>query len=129
MQGISLVGASSLSAPLDHVNAVFRSNLTPSIGVFRRSGRVFRALSHVPGRGRFFVSMLCGVAILGVNRRKTPMTATVPAQTRIGHIHLKVAVLDRALQFYSGVLGFEVEQCYDTKRCFWAWVTIISISR
>jgi catechol 2,3-dioxygenase len=37
----------------------------------------------------------------------------VPAihpQTRIGHVHLKVADLDRALAFYHGVLGFEVTQ-------------------
>jgi catechol 2,3-dioxygenase len=30
--------------------------------------------------------------------------------TRIGHVHLKVADLDRALGFYGGVLGFEVTQ-------------------
>ena len=32
------------------------------------------------------------------------------AGTRIGHVHLKVADLDRALAFYCGVLGFEVTQ-------------------
>jgi catechol 2,3-dioxygenase len=31
-------------------------------------------------------------------------------QVRIGHVHLKVADLQRALQFYSGVLGLEVMQ-------------------
>ncbi len=31
-------------------------------------------------------------------------------ETRIGHVHLKVADLDRALSFYVGVLGFEVSQ-------------------
>ncbi|HEV2275147.1 MAG TPA: VOC family protein [Acidobacteriaceae bacterium] len=31
-------------------------------------------------------------------------------QTRIGHVHLKVADLDRALGFYRDVLGFEVTQ-------------------
>jgi catechol 2,3-dioxygenase len=35
---------------------------------------------------------------------------TIPAGTRIGHVHLKVADLDRALGFYCGVLGFEVTQ-------------------
>ncbi len=30
--------------------------------------------------------------------------------TRIGHVHLKVADLDRSIAFYSGVLGFEVTQ-------------------
>ena len=29
---------------------------------------------------------------------------------RIGHVHLKVADLERALQFYRGVLGFEITQ-------------------
>ena len=33
------------------------------------------------------------------------MTATLPAQTTIGHVHLKVADLDRALGFYRDVLG------------------------
>ena len=34
----------------------------------------------------------------------------VNAGTRIGHVHLKVADLDRALGFYCGVLGFELMQ-------------------
>ena len=33
----------------------------------------------------------------------------VHPETRIGHIHLKVADIDRAIAFYSGVLGFEVQ--------------------
>jgi len=33
---------------------------------------------------------------------------TIPAGTDIGHVHLKVADLDRALAFYHDVLGFEV---------------------
>ncbi len=37
------------------------------------------------------------------------MTKTHP-ETRIGHVHLKVSDLDRAVAFYSGVLGFEVQQ-------------------
>ena len=30
--------------------------------------------------------------------------------TRIGHVHLKVADLERAIGFYGGVLGFEITQ-------------------
>lgn len=37
---------------------------------------------------------------------------------RIGHIHLKVADLDRALAFYCGVLGFEVTQRYGHQAAF-----------
>ena len=33
---------------------------------------------------------------------------TIDAGVRIGHVHLKVADLQRALDFYCGVLGFEV---------------------
>ena len=38
--------------------------------------------------------------------------------TRIGHVHLKVADLERALAFYCGVLGFEVTQRYGKQAAF-----------
>lgn len=37
---------------------------------------------------------------------------------RIGHVHLKVADLDRALAFYCGVLGFELKQRYGSEAAF-----------
>lgn len=37
---------------------------------------------------------------------------------RIGHIHLKVADLQRALDFYCGVLGFELTQRYGAQAAF-----------
>ncbi len=37
---------------------------------------------------------------------------------RIGHVHLKVADIDRALQFYCGVLGFELTQRLGTQAAF-----------
>lgn len=37
---------------------------------------------------------------------------------RIGHVHLKVANLDRALAFYCGVLGFELMQRYGSQAAF-----------
>jgi catechol 2,3-dioxygenase len=39
-----------------------------------------------------------------------PDNPPITAGVRIGHVHLKVADLDRALAFYCGVLGFEVTQ-------------------
>lgn len=42
----------------------------------------------------------------------------VPAQTRIGHVHLKVADLQRSLDFYSGLLGFEVTTLYGEQAAF-----------
>ena len=38
--------------------------------------------------------------------------------TRIGHVHLKVADLDRSLGFYAGVLGFELKQRYGRQAAF-----------
>lgn len=46
------------------------------------------------------------------------MTQPVHPETRIGHIHLKVADLDRAIGFYSGVLGFELQQKYGSQAAF-----------
>lgn len=37
---------------------------------------------------------------------------------RIGHVHLKVADLDRALRFYGDVLGFEVMQRWGAAAAF-----------
>jgi catechol 2,3-dioxygenase len=44
--------------------------------------------------------------------------ATAPAETRIGHVHLKVADLDRAIAFYRDVLGFTVTQRYGAQAAF-----------
>ena len=46
------------------------------------------------------------------------MSYTIPAGTRIGHIHLKVADLERALKFYRDLLGFEVQQYYGDSAVF-----------
>ena len=47
------------------------------------------------------------------------MTVTpIHPQVRIGHVHLKVADLARALGFYRDVLGFEVTQRYGTGAVF-----------
>lgn len=43
---------------------------------------------------------------------------TLPAQTRIGHIHLKVADIDRSLEFYRDLLGFEVTTFYGDQAVF-----------
>lgn len=42
----------------------------------------------------------------------------VHPDTRIGHVHLKVADLERALRFYRDVLGFEVTQRYGSQAAF-----------
>jgi catechol 2,3-dioxygenase len=42
----------------------------------------------------------------------------VAAGTRIGHVHLKVADLERSLGFYCGVLGFKLTQRYGDQAAF-----------
>jgi catechol 2,3-dioxygenase len=43
---------------------------------------------------------------------------TIPAQTRIGHVHLKVSDLQRSIDFYCGLLGFELMQKYGSQAAF-----------
>lgn len=42
----------------------------------------------------------------------------IPAQTRIGHVHLKVSDLKRALDFYHDLLGFEITMTYGDQAAF-----------
>lgn len=46
------------------------------------------------------------------------MSYIVPAGTRIGHVHLKVSDLERALEFYRDLLGFELQQNYGDSAAF-----------
>lgn len=43
---------------------------------------------------------------------------TIPRDTRIGHIHLKVADIQRSLDFYCGLLGFELTMTYGKEAAF-----------
>src|SRR3989440_11562057 len=51
---------------------------------------------------------------------ETPHNSPNPVhpQTRIGHVHLKVADIDRALRFYRDVLGFELTQRLGSSAAF-----------
>src|SRR6201993_4589771 len=44
--------------------------------------------------------------------------APIDRAVRIGHVHLKVADLERALKFYCGVLGFELQQRFGSQAAF-----------
>jgi catechol 2,3-dioxygenase len=48
----------------------------------------------------------------------TSQPYTLPADTDIGHVHLKVADLERALAFYVGVLGFELTSRFGSQAAF-----------
>lgn len=43
---------------------------------------------------------------------------TIPGGTRIGHVHLKVSDLQRSLDFYCGLLGFELITTYGSEAAF-----------
>ena len=43
---------------------------------------------------------------------------SIDPQTRIGHVHLKVADIERALAFYCGVLGFSLVTRYGAEAAF-----------
>jgi len=47
-----------------------------------------------------------------------PATRPIDPGTRIGHVHLKVADLERSLAFYCGVLGFALMQRYGSQAAF-----------
>ncbi|MEO8277021.1 MAG: VOC family protein [Thermoanaerobaculia bacterium] len=56
-------------------------------------------------------------ATSGTTGEKEPgAQPTIDPRVRIGHVHLKVADLDRALAFYCGVLGFELQQKFGAGR-------------
>ena len=42
----------------------------------------------------------------------------IPAQTRIGHVHLKVSDIEKSLAFYRDLLGFEVTTLYGSQAAF-----------
>jgi catechol 2,3-dioxygenase len=46
------------------------------------------------------------------------MSYTIPAETRIGHVHLKVADIKRSLSFYKDLLGFEITTWYGEDAVF-----------
>ncbi len=47
-----------------------------------------------------------------------PNSFPIDPRVRIGHVHLKVADLERALKFYCGVLGFELMQRFGAQAAF-----------
>ena len=46
------------------------------------------------------------------------MSYVVPASTRVGHIHLKVSDLDKALPFYQDLLGFQITARFGSSAVF-----------
>ena len=51
-------------------------------------------------------------------KAESKQTNRINPGTRIGHVHLKVANIERALGFYRDILGFEVTQWYGNEAAF-----------
>lgn len=49
-----------------------------------------------------------------------PVGRPIDPGVRIGHVHLKVADIERSLAFYCGVLGFQLTERYGTQAAFFA---------
>jgi catechol 2,3-dioxygenase len=52
------------------------------------------------------------------DNKRWKVAGSIDPGVDIGHVHLKVANLDRALDFYCGVLGFELMQYYGDSAAF-----------
>ena len=50
--------------------------------------------------------------------KEDPASQPIDPRVVIGHVHLKVANLERALKFYCGVLGFELQQQFGSQAAF-----------
>ena len=50
--------------------------------------------------------------------KENPASEPIDPRVVIGHVHLKVADLERALTFYCGVLGFELQQRFGSQAAF-----------
>jgi catechol 2,3-dioxygenase len=53
-----------------------------------------------------------------MDQKQGPATPTIDPGVRIGHVHLKVADLERAVAFYRDTLGFELTQRYGSQAAF-----------
>ena len=49
---------------------------------------------------------------------ETETESAIPAGTQVGHVHLKVADLERAVRFYTEALGLELQQRFGSEAAF-----------
>jgi catechol 2,3-dioxygenase len=59
--------------------------------------------------------LLSGRGLNSMDQKKFP---PIDERVRIGHVHLKVSDLHRALDFYCGILGFRLTQRYGAQAAF-----------
>jgi catechol 2,3-dioxygenase len=86
---------------------------------FSRMGRIVHTRDGISSVFKVYFSSSIFSTPFGLRPHPTIMPPIHP-QTRIGHVHLKVADLDRALGFYRDVLGFKVTQRIGNSAAFLA---------
>ncbi len=62
--------------------------------------------------------IMLGKTIHNPSRMQSQTKYSIPADARIGHVHLKVADIKRSLDFYCGLLGFELTATYGSDAAF-----------
>src|SRR5688572_7407401 len=87
----------------------------------RLTRRRFTAKAIVTRGACEFARSADGPARGSMDSRMSERPATpIDPRVRVGHVHLKVADLERAIAFYHGVLGFEITQRWGTQAAFLA---------
>ncbi|MGB7588484.1 MAG: reverse transcriptase-like protein [Solirubrobacterales bacterium] len=76
------------------------------------------SIRHVPREENIDADRLVNRVLDAESTPAEPDDVTIDPGVDIGHVHLKVADLDRALAFYCGVLGFELQQRLDDEAAF-----------
>jgi catechol 2,3-dioxygenase len=64
--------------------------------------------------------MPADTAIVEPRARERLLGRPIDPRVRIGHVHLKVADIERSLAFYCGILGFELIARYGTEAAFFS---------
>src|ERR1700679_2420733 len=85
-----------------------------SIGTAGRFSTRYGPSNQPPGS----VEEQSGPRMISPSMKSPPAAPQIHPDVRIGHVHLRVANLDRALRFYCGVLGFELMQRFDSSAAF-----------
>src|SRR5262249_18621189 len=88
---------------------------------FTNAGRDLVSLRQRPGPAAQGVQQMPNDAVISQARTpETPLGQPIDPGVRIGHVHLKVADIERSLAFYCGVLGFELTARYGTQAAFFS---------
>jgi catechol 2,3-dioxygenase len=93
-------------------------NLRPARRRRKAAPGILRCVNRLFRNARLIRQCSAHYCCVRNNRRRSLMANPVAPGVRIGHVHLKVADLDRAIGFYSGVLGFELQQKYGDQAAF-----------